>query len=304
MEEITRKCGENAGKIWRTLNSHGALTKHQIIHKTNLSEEEFHAAVGWLARENKIRKDGDFYTLSTTNLTWKIGTDAGRIYNILANLKNDPTRITEVISMEKNDVYAALGWLAREGKIREVTQDIKVKQPQQEKEEELKQLREEINDLQTELDTRNQIIHELTQQLTNTWMQCIQQADIIERFHLLGSRDYLSEIQILQEEVESRNKIIHELTQQLTKTQTQHLEHIVTSRLRNSFMKNLSHLQLIEETDLKVNQVDEELTKSILQDTPSLHLQREVIQEETTFQPFDEPLNLKKPSSTLTENNE
>jgi len=60
---INDKFGQNAGKIWRTLNSHGVLTKRELISKTNLSIRDFYSALGWLARENKIFQKKDLYAV-------------------------------------------------------------------------------------------------------------------------------------------------------------------------------------------------------------------------------------------------
>ena len=75
MDEQT--IGLNAGKIWDRLKDHTTLTKHQLCVKTGLSDDAFHAAVGWLAREDKIQKNGEFYQLGVTNLNGPIGTNAG-----------------------------------------------------------------------------------------------------------------------------------------------------------------------------------------------------------------------------------
>src|SRR5512137_938852 len=77
------KYGQSAGKVWNTLNKYGALTEPTLKKNTRLTDKEFYAAVGWLARENKISKTGEKYQLSETNLTEKIGNAAGKIYNVL-----------------------------------------------------------------------------------------------------------------------------------------------------------------------------------------------------------------------------
>ena len=46
--------GENAGIIWRTLESKGNLSLEQLQSETELQTPSFYAAIGWLARENKI----------------------------------------------------------------------------------------------------------------------------------------------------------------------------------------------------------------------------------------------------------
>ena len=45
--------GENAGKVWRTLNEmRGEISIQELSRKINLSAEDVALAVGWLAREN------------------------------------------------------------------------------------------------------------------------------------------------------------------------------------------------------------------------------------------------------------
>lgn len=47
--------GENAGKVWRTLNElRGEISIQELSRKINLSAEDVAIAVGWLARENNI----------------------------------------------------------------------------------------------------------------------------------------------------------------------------------------------------------------------------------------------------------
>ncbi len=47
--------GENAGKVWNALNEHGECEMAQLKKATALSEAEIAAAIGWLAREEKIQ---------------------------------------------------------------------------------------------------------------------------------------------------------------------------------------------------------------------------------------------------------
>jgi len=118
MKNILEEFGINAGKIWATLNSQGPLTEAKLMQTTRLSEHEFYSAIGWLARENKIYKDGMMYKLGQTNLTNKIGTDAGKIWNVLSLQKEvDISSVAPLAQMDQRDAYSALGWLARENKI-------------------------------------------------------------------------------------------------------------------------------------------------------------------------------------------
>ena len=121
--------GRNAGKIWETLNSHGSLTQMNLIKKTKLKDDELYAAIGWLARENKICEDGGMYTLGETNLTYKIGGDASRVWDVLHACGDiDATYIPKLTDIPKKDTYIALGWLACEGKVK--AKKVKPKTPQ------------------------------------------------------------------------------------------------------------------------------------------------------------------------------
>lgn len=46
--------GTNAGTVWVALNGADALGIKQLKKITKLKEKEIYAALGWLARENKI----------------------------------------------------------------------------------------------------------------------------------------------------------------------------------------------------------------------------------------------------------
>ena len=46
--------GENAGIVWRTLESKGSLSFEELQTETNLDLLQVFTAVGWLAREDKI----------------------------------------------------------------------------------------------------------------------------------------------------------------------------------------------------------------------------------------------------------
>ena len=46
--------GENAGIVWRTLESKGSLSFEELQTEANLDLLQVFTAVGWLAREDKI----------------------------------------------------------------------------------------------------------------------------------------------------------------------------------------------------------------------------------------------------------
>ena len=111
--------GRNAGRVWAALHSYGPLTESQLMEITSLRPHEIYVAVGWLARENKICKENDLFRLDETNLTIKIGSNAGKIWQLLAALEEriDTDEISRKLQIDDKDTYFALGWLAREGKI-------------------------------------------------------------------------------------------------------------------------------------------------------------------------------------------
>lgn len=49
--------GTNAGIIWNLLNNNEKWSIAELKDKSGLSDREVYAAIGWLARENKIEID-------------------------------------------------------------------------------------------------------------------------------------------------------------------------------------------------------------------------------------------------------
>lgn len=117
-KDVIDEFGQSAGKVWRAINTHGPLTKKELIKNTRLTKKNFYAAIGWLARENKIHLENNLYILSETNLTDEIGTGAGKVLNTIEVCGEiDVPSISRLIEVEETDIYHALGWLAREDKI-------------------------------------------------------------------------------------------------------------------------------------------------------------------------------------------
>lgn len=52
---LTYEIGENAGKIWRLLDTLGQIDIDTISKKTEMKNEDIYSAIGWLSRENKIK---------------------------------------------------------------------------------------------------------------------------------------------------------------------------------------------------------------------------------------------------------
>jgi hypothetical protein len=118
MINTVEQFGRNAGKIWEALNQCGPMTEEQLMETTSLRDFEVHAAVGWLARENKISREGNVLKLDATNLTEPIGSAAGKIWDLLhSEGEVELSLVSKLINVDNNETFSALGWLAREDKI-------------------------------------------------------------------------------------------------------------------------------------------------------------------------------------------
>ena len=119
MRDVTTKYGDNAGKIWRTLNEQGSLKKSKLVKATQLRDDEFYSGIGWLAKEDKVTKgEKDSYSLDNTNLDSEIGSHAGRVWKILDIWgESDFVTLKRLSDLQDSQVHSALGWLARENKI-------------------------------------------------------------------------------------------------------------------------------------------------------------------------------------------
>jgi hypothetical protein len=66
----TETIGQNAGLVWEALNVGEALGTKQIKKITKLKDKELYAALGWLAREDKVNfqetEDGKELLVSLT----------------------------------------------------------------------------------------------------------------------------------------------------------------------------------------------------------------------------------------------
>jgi hypothetical protein len=118
MNEIVSNVGDHAGAVWRALHEQGSLSEQELLRLAHLTEQQLHAAVGWLARENKIIKANDTYALGETNLAATIGKAAGKVWRALDIWGEvDVVSLSRLTRIMEHDVFSAMGWLAREGKI-------------------------------------------------------------------------------------------------------------------------------------------------------------------------------------------
>ena len=128
MRDLTTNFGQNAGKIWFSLNTIGPQSQSSLIKNTKLSLPDFYAGLGWLARENKIYKDGKYYKLGDTNLIDTIGEDAGKVWKLLETQGDvNVSSIVKIARIKIQDAYSALGWLACEDKIKTNTENNQIK---------------------------------------------------------------------------------------------------------------------------------------------------------------------------------
>ena len=117
-KDVVEEFGYSAGKVWNELNTHGPLNEKDLLKNTKLPKNDIYAAIGWLARENKIQYENNLYLLGETNLSDEIGKDAGKIWETLEKHKEiDISSISRIAKIKETNVYHALGWLAREDKI-------------------------------------------------------------------------------------------------------------------------------------------------------------------------------------------
>lgn len=118
MSEIVSLFGDQAGTIWQILHNRGSLSESELLSLTHLTEPQLYTAIGWLARENKIRKENNTYMLGETNLGPFIGKDAGKIWQTLEIWGEvDVLSLSRLSRIVEHDVFTAVGWLAREGKV-------------------------------------------------------------------------------------------------------------------------------------------------------------------------------------------
>ena len=228
--------GLNAGKIWDVLNMNGPLTNNQLIEKTSLTKNEISAAVGWLARENKIRKDGDVFNLGETNLTDEIGVNAGKIWNLLES---------------NNNFFSALGWLAREGKIN--SEFLIKKSPVGD----MQNLKDESDALVLEIEERNKIINELKNQLIDNQTDFVETKGNIEHLQL-GIRQHQNELNVRDEIVKEKDKELLQL-----KTELSSKENEIMNLKSDLVQKNLKLSTRNEEIDTsEENILQRELVKN------------------------------------------
>lgn len=119
MDENTERIGSFAGKVWKNLDDNDSLPARKLMKKSRLKNDEFHQAVGWLAKENKINKSkNNLYSLGKSNIKEEISEHVEKVWHTLENKsRRNVATISKSTGLRPKKVYAALGWLAREDKL-------------------------------------------------------------------------------------------------------------------------------------------------------------------------------------------
>lgn len=116
--ELKEEIGINAGRLWNTISRVNKASFTKLRSESDLGNNQVYEAIGWLAREDKISKEGRDYVLKSTNLTFEVGTNAGKIYDLIKENNNLSLKdLVERSDMRKKDILTAIGWLSKENKL-------------------------------------------------------------------------------------------------------------------------------------------------------------------------------------------
>jgi len=267
MDEKT--IGTNAGKVWHVLHDNEKTTRYQLMNETGLEGSEVDAALGWLARENKVCRDGEFFSLGETNMEHTIGLNAEILFNVLRTVPYSLSVLHEVTDLNTIEIHQAIGWLSRDGDVN-LTSEPMVSDIFDEQEETMHHLKGEVEILQNDMDRRNEIICQLSRQLTERQTEFMQQShmigkisDEIEKKDAILSLRNLDiteknqqinmlhqEIQSLHDDIHSRNQIITDLSKQLTNTQ---LESMKQSHAFSELQRQIAHGKPVMKTSAQTS---------------------------------------------------
>jgi hypothetical protein len=295
MIDVNIKFGINAGRIWRALDSNKSLTKVQLINKTNIKENEIFQAIGWLAKENKIKKDGEFYFLDNTNLSEKIKQNAKIILSLFENGKININNLKNITKMDEENLNLALGWLAKDGKLGDnIFNDSLEGNSNKIK---IDDLRNEIDILNADLKERNLIITQLTNQLNINQFNLIENTEkhnmlkdeidqknneILKKKNELKIKnlkinDLKVELDNSNSNILTRNLIIKHISNQLTDKETQCIENSnLITNLKSEINQNKNLIKIANEKindrikalsslqDKSYKSIDKDFSKSTL----------------------------------------
>ena len=318
-----KKIGINAGKVWHALHDNRYLTKYQLVSKTDLSSNEIDAAIGWLACENKIKREGEFFLLDNTNMKETISLNAEILFDVLKEFPYSINKLHEITEMNEVEIHQAIGWLSREKKIN-LTQEPVVSEIMDETEQKIKVLQDEVEYLNQDLENRNNLIGHLSKQISDRQTEFILQIGIIDQMHeqMNQKNDVLSkkhaelldkdnevtmlktEISDLYTDLDTRNQIIESLTKQLTEKQMQFMQkanafeelqkqvihnqtHVSPSLVGSDLQERISHVSTLQSMIEQTNADEKIHFESCLHNkTPvalEIHENQEIV--ETVVQP-------------------
>jgi hypothetical protein len=308
MDNIEKLIGINAGKIWRALNFSGSLTVYQLKNEIKLSENEIFQAIGWLAKENKIYKDGEFYSLDNTNLSEKIQNNVDKIWNLFQNKKINIIQLKNITKMNEENYHLALGWLAKEGKIeKELIKDISNSISNNF---EITKLKNDIDSLINNLDIRDKIINNLKEQLSfNQFNSIKNKNNFMNLTDEIKHKDNIifkqkneiklkkqkieglkSDLSSLNSDIDTRNLIIRQITEQLNNKQNQFIEKTdIIQKLKIELNQNKNLIKIANEklndrinmmsslqNDLKNDKIEENMSNSTLFSKPNSLIDKKI----------------------------
>jgi len=118
MSDLMERFGLSAGRIWDVLRQDGPSGENTLKRKTGLKNDDLYGGIGWLARENKVRRENQEYGLGDTNLTAEIGSTAGKLWELFSREGEvNISALSKQGEMKRKELFAAIGWLAREDKL-------------------------------------------------------------------------------------------------------------------------------------------------------------------------------------------
>jgi len=223
-----------------------------------------------LLSANKIKKEGEFYKLDITNLSDDIKDNADKIYDIFKDGFFNIDKLSNLLKMNIENYNIALGWLAREGKIDNNVLNNKLSILNNN--DQFNELKNEILYLNRDIETRDEIIKQLSDQLILNQYNKIEDSDennklksniklvkekLNKKNNELKSKkmeinDLKIELENLNSNIESRNTIINQMTEQITNKQNKIIENF-------SMIKNLEN-KLEKKSDL-INMANEKIKK-------------------------------------------
>lgn len=121
MDKNVKRIKEYADKILNCSENKTFRSIDELKEKTDLKEDKVHLGLGWLAKNEEIqgvlkneRNEGN-----KSIMNQDVEENAEKIKHVLMNQsKKNVATLSKISELPSNEVYAAIGFLAREGKIK------------------------------------------------------------------------------------------------------------------------------------------------------------------------------------------